>query len=130
MDKEKLNNLNLQVRIPLKNLLKRIPKGIESIILFGSSSRKQEKENSDIDLVFVLHKFDNQKLQESYQKEIKKIINNLKKSINSESNYPLNIIITDGHNFKKSKDHLIIQSKKTGFPIYGNYQYYIDDEEN
>ncbi len=119
IDKERFDNLNPEIRIPLKNLLKKIPHEIAFIILFGSSSRKQEKKDSDIDLVCVLHKFKNLKLQTLYEKEIKQKISTLKKTINSESNYPLNIIFTDADNFKTSKDHLIMQAKQTGFPIYG-----------
>lgn len=127
IDKKRFDNLNSEVRIPLKNLLEKTPCEIAHIILFGSASKKQEKENSDIDLVFVLYKFKNPKLQALYKKEIKQKIGALRKSINSESNYPLNIIFLDKDSFKASKDHLIIQAKQTGFPIYGLEQYYIKE---
>jgi len=42
-DKERLNKLNPNVRIPLKNFLKEILSELEFIILFGSASRRQEK---------------------------------------------------------------------------------------
>jgi len=130
IDKERFDNLNPEVRIPLKNLLKKSPHEIAFIILFGSSSRKQEKEESDIDLIFVLYKFNNPKLQASYEKEIKQKIGTLKKAINSESNHPLNIIFINEDDFKISRDYLIMQAKQTGFPIYGAQQYYIKNEKN
>ncbi len=127
IDKEKFDKLNNEVRIPLKNWLKEIPKGIEFILLFGSSSRKQEKEGSDIDLLVGMHKFDNEKLQKLYEKQIKQAINNLTKKINSESIYPLKVIFTNTDTFKITDDYLIKQAKETGFPIFGNLQYYNQD---
>lgn len=129
-DKERLDSLHLDVKTPLKNLLKLLPPELEFIMLFGSSSRKQEKDGSDIDLLVVLHAFEDIELQKLYEKEIKRKIENLRKKINSESNYPLNIVYTNLDNFKTSKDHLILQAKETGFPIYGNLEYYKHYEED
>ena len=118
------------VRIPLKNWLGKFPSAVESVIFFGSASRKKEKEESDIDLVVILHSFDNLELQKLYEGEIKQRINNLTKKINSESNYPLKTVFIKSDSFKISKDHLILQSKETGFPIFGGFNYYLKDEEN
>jgi predicted nucleotidyltransferase len=130
IDKEKFDKLNNEVRIPLKNWLKEIPKGIEFILLFGSSSRKQEKEGSDIDLLVGVYKFNNEKLQKLYEKQIKQSINNLTKKINSESIYPLKVIFTNTDTFKTTGDYLIKQARETGFPIFGNLQYYKQNGKN
>ena len=130
LDKERLNNLNVEVKTPLRNFLKNLPSEVEFVLLFGSSSRKQEKEDSDIDLLVVLHKFENQELQRSYEQEIKKKIENLRKEINSESNHPLNILFVTLDNFKTTKDHLVLQAKETGFPIFENLRYYTNNEKN
>ncbi len=123
IDKEKFESLNTEVRIPLRNWLKEIT-AVEFILFFGSASRKKEKEDSDIDILVVLHKFEDKKLQDLYEKQIKQEINDLTKKINSESIYPLKVIFTTGDNFKTTKDHLIKQAGETGFPIFGNLQYY------
>jgi len=129
-DKERLNKLNPNVRIPLKNFLKEILSELEFIILFGSASRRQEKESSDIDLLVVLHKFEDNKLQKLYEKETKNKLEKLRKKINSESNHPLNIVYINLDIFKTSKDHLIIQAKNHGFPISGNLKYYEENEKD
>ena len=130
LDKERLNKLNSNVKIPLKNFLKEIPSELEFIILFGSSSRKQEKESSDIDLLVVLHKFEDNQLQKLYEKEIKQQVEKLRRKINSESNHPLNIICINLDMFKTSKDYLITQAKNHGFPILGNQKYHKENEKN
>jgi len=130
IDKEKFDNLNHEIRIPLKNWLKKIPSELEYVLLFGSASRKQEKENSDIDILIALHKFQNEKLQNLYEREIKKRIEKATKEINSESNHPLKVIITDINKIKTKKDHLINQAKETGFPLFGNIEYHSQNEEN
>lgn len=130
LDKEKLSKLNINIKIPLKNFLKETPSELEFIMLFGSSSRKQEKQDSDIDLLIVLHKFEDDQLQKLYEKEIKQKTEKLRKKINSESNHPLNIIYINLDIFKTSKDHLITQAKNHGFPISGNLKYYKENEKN
>ncbi|MDP2672697.1 MAG: nucleotidyltransferase domain-containing protein [Nanoarchaeota archaeon] len=129
-DKIRLNNLNPEVRVPLKNWLNRLPAELYSVILFGSTSRKQEKEGSDIDLLVILFKFENDEFQKLYEKEIKQKINSLTKKINSESNYLLKVIFTNTDSFKITKDYLIKQAKETGFPIFGNLGYHKQNEEN
>src|SRR3989344_9630978 len=53
---QKFNNLNPMVKVPLKNFLKNIPKETYTIILFGSTSRKEEQKESDIDLLIIAGK--------------------------------------------------------------------------
>ena len=130
LDKERLNKLNSNIKIPLKNFLKEIPSELAFIILFGSSSRRQEKPDSDIDLLVVLHKFEDSQLQKLYEKEIKQKLEKLRKKVNSESNHPLNIVYINLDVFKTPKDHLITQAKNYGFPISGNLKYYKENEKN
>lgn len=124
IDLERLENLNFNVKIPLKDFLENSPRQVEFIILFGSASRKEEKNDSDIDLLVVLHKFSDNKLQEKYEAEIKAGFEKARKAVNSRSNYSLSIAFTNIEEFKTSKDHLVLQAKETGFPIFGNFQYY------
>ncbi len=130
LDSDRLKSLNPGVRVPLNNFLKDLPDEIAFVILFGSSSRKQEKEGSDIDLLVVIYNFLDLKLQSLYEKEIKQKINALRKKINSESNYPLSITYITLDKFKISKDHLILQAKNYGYPIKGGLNYYKKDEED
>lgn len=130
IDEERVEELNLGVRIPLKNWLKILPSELEFVVLFGSASRKKEKDGSDIDLLVVLHNFSNGELQSLYEKEIRQKVNSVTKNINSESNYPLKVVFVDRDSFKISKDHLIVQAKETGFPISGIEQYYKKNEED
>src|SRR3989338_5184352 len=53
---QKFNDLNLGVKTPLRNFLKNIPKEIYIIILFGSTSRKEEQKGSDIDILIITNK--------------------------------------------------------------------------
>ena len=124
LDEDRLRSLNPNVRIPINNFLKDLPDEIAFVILFGSSSRKQEKNDSDIDLLVVLYDFQNSKLQGLYEREIKKRVDTIRKKINSESIYPLNILYTTLDKFKISKDHLILQAKNYGFSIKGGSKYY------
>jgi len=106
----KFESLNRGVKIPLKNFLKNIPKEIYTIILFGSASRKQENKTSDIDLLIVSHK----RLNLTQQKKEGELI----------SNYNISIFQSDIKEFINNKDDLIIQARKTGFPIYKEQNFY------
>lgn len=130
IDYDRLDELNLGVKIPLKNWLKLLPSELEFVILFGSSSRKKEGEGSDIDLLIILHHFLDESLQALYEKEAKQKVNKIVKETNSESNYPLKVLFIDRDSFKTSKDYLILQAKETGFPIFGIDRYYKKDEED
>ena len=103
-------NLNLGIKIPLKEFLKECPKDIQTIILFGSASKKQEKKGSDIDLLIVANQ--------------KKEINELTEKINAISNYNISIFEITYDEYIKNKDHVVVQAKKTGFPIQNEQLFY------
>jgi len=102
--------LNANIKIPLKHFLKDITKEIYTIVLFGSASIKQEKKGSDIDLLIVANKKIN--------------LNQNKKEAEISSKYPLSIFQTTIKEFIENKDDIIIQARKTGFPIYKEQNYY------
>jgi len=106
----KFLDLNRGVRIPIQNFLDNISLGIYSIVLFGSASKKMERKGSDIDLLIIT--------------DIKQDFEAIKKEVENISNYPLNIFICSTQEFIKGDDHIIIQAKKTGFPIKGEQNYY------
>ena len=130
IDRRRFEELNLGVRIPLKNWLKILPSELEFVILFGSASIKKEKEGSDIDLLIVLHNFSSKELQKLYEEDVRQKINKATRDVNSESNYPLRVIFAWGDSFKISKDYLIMQARETGFPIFGMDRYHKKDEED
>ena len=106
----KFEALNFEIKSPLRNFLKEIPNHIFSIILFGSSSKKEEQKESDIDLLVVEDK--------------KTDLESLRKEINNLSNHPLSIFKCSKGQFHKNNDPIIIQAKKTGFPIYKEQNFY------
>ena len=103
-------NLNLDVKIPLTYFLKNISKEIYAIILFGSASKKEEQKGSDIDLLIITNK--------------KIDLTNNKKEAELTSKYPISIFKASIKQFMENKDDIIIQAKKTGFPIYKEQNYY------
>ncbi|MGE0792772.1 MAG: nucleotidyltransferase domain-containing protein [Candidatus Woesearchaeota archaeon] len=105
----KFNELNVDVKIPLLNFLNEIHRDVITIVLFGSSSKKEEKLGSDIDLLIV----DNEK--RNYDK--------IKKSVNLTTNYPLNIFRCTFDEFIKNEDFIIKEAKK-GFPIFHEQIFY------
>ena len=107
---QKYQDLNRNIRIPLNNFLKDMPKTIYTIIFFGSASRKEERAGSDIDILVVSDKPVN--------------LNENKKNAEVTSNYPLSIFQCTITNFQANKDHVIIQARKTGFPIYKEQNFY------
>ena len=104
------NNLNTAVKVPLRNFLKNIPKEIYTIILFGSASRKDEQRGSDIDLLIIANKQLN--------------LTNNKKEAEITSKHSLSVFQADISQFIKNKDDVIIQARKTGFPIYKEQNFY------
>ena len=104
------NNLNNGVKVPLRNFLKNIPKEIYTIVLFGSASRKEEQKGSDIDLLIIVNKKIN--------------LTNNKKEAEITSKYPISIFQATIEQFLKNKDDVIIQARKTGFPIYKEQNFY------
>lgn len=119
---EKINHLNRNVRIPLTEFIDQVPKSIHSVVLFGSSSKKREKENSDIDLLIIFEKFENIELQKNYEKEIRTKINN----IHIPTIHNFSIAYTNIEDFKKGEDFLIKEAKDTGFAIVNQQKYYED----
>lgn len=119
----KFNDLNRNIKIPLKEFLDKI-NNIAFVLLFGSASTGQEKKASDIDLLIVTNHYEDNDLNEKYQKEIKSYIETIKKSVNAKSLYPLNIALVNQKEFKDRKDFLLDEAKKTGFCIYNHQEYY------
>jgi predicted nucleotidyltransferase len=106
----RFENLNVSVKIPLKNYLKEISKGVFCVVLFGSSSRGEEKKGSDIDIMIV----SDRKYNFEKAKEVADIV----------SNYPISFFICSIKDFEKGDDDLVLQAKKTGFPIYKEQNFY------
>lgn len=125
---EKFNNLNYNVKIPLEDFLKNISHDIFTILLFGSTCEKRETQDSDIDLLIVLNRFENDDLQDLYDKYVRNKIKEIKAEVETTSIYPLNIFITNLEDFEKNKDTIIVQAKEKGFAICNQFVYYRKDE--
>ncbi|MBU4245666.1 MAG: nucleotidyltransferase domain-containing protein [Nanoarchaeota archaeon] len=123
-DCERLERLNIDVKAPVKKFLAEMPKSLSFVILFGSASRKQEKNGSDIDLLVVLHSFKNKKLQKLYEEEIKAAFEQIEEKISASSIYPLNIFYTTRNSYAKGGNRVVIEAKQSGFCISGNMDYY------
>ena len=121
---EKFNSLNKNVRMPLKELIEKAPKQIHSIILFGSSSRKKEGKDSDIDLLVVLYSFKDKNLQRKYEEEVISIVDGLRRETETRSIHHISIAFAAVDDLKNSNDHLIKQAVSTGFPILNQQRYY------
>lgn len=107
---EKFEKLDIEIKVPLINFIEKISKEVFTIVLFGSSSRNQQKEGSDIDLLIV--------------DESRNNFDNIKKEVSSISNYPISIFKCSVKQFYENKDHVIIQARKTGFPVYHEQNFY------
>lgn len=107
---EKFEKLNIEIKAPLKNFIEQISKDVLTIVLFGSSSRNEQKEGSDIDLLIV--------------SDSKESFDNIKKEVNNTSNYPISIFKCSVKQFYENKDHVIIQARKTGLPIHKEQNFY------
>src|SRR3989344_7672300 len=106
---QKFNDLNIGIKTPLRNFLNNIPKETYTIILFGSASRKEEQKRSDIDILVIANKIN--------------LINN-KKEAEITSKHPISLFQATIEQFLKNKDDVIIQARKTGFPIYKEQNFY------
>lgn len=104
------NSLNTGVKIPLRNFLKNIPWEIYTVILFGSTSRKEEQKDSDIDLLIV--------------SPSKLNLAKHKKEAEITSKHQLSLFQVTIEQFIENKDDVIIQARKTGFPIYKEQNFY------
>ena len=107
---QKFNDLNPNVKVPLRNFLKNSPQDIYTVVLFGSASRKEEQKDSDIDLLIVTNK--------------KADLTKNKKEAEVTSKHPLSLFNATITQFKNNKDDVIIQARKTGFPIYKEQNFY------
>ena len=107
---QKFNSLNINVKVPLKNFLKNIPKDTYTIILFGSASRKEEQKESDVDLLIVA--------------ENKADLSKSKKEAEITSKHPISLFQANTNQFLENKDDIMIQARKTGFPIYKEQNFY------
>ena len=106
----KFNSISAGVKTPLRNFLKNIPKEIYTIILFGSVSRNEEQKESDIDLLIVAEK--------------KTDLKDNKKDAELTSKHPISLFHSTIPQFLENKDDIIIQARKTGFPIYKEQNFY------
>ncbi len=104
------NSLNAGVKTPLRNFLKNVPKEIYTIILFGSASIKEEQKESDIDLLIVAEK--------------KTDLKDNKKEAELTSKHPISLFQASTNQFLENKDDIILQARKTGFPIYKEQNFY------
>jgi predicted nucleotidyltransferase len=120
----KFETLHRNVRIPLKDLIKRIPKELVSVNIFGSTARNSETEKSDIDLLIILHHFENEFMQKEYEKKIIKQIEEITKDIQTQSIHHISLAFTTIKEFREGKDHLVNQAKETGFPIINEQTYF------
>ncbi|MFW6014517.1 MAG: nucleotidyltransferase domain-containing protein [Candidatus Nanoarchaeia archaeon] len=106
----KFRHLNLGVKSPLRNFLNKVPRTVHTIVIFGSAAESEEKKGSDIDILIVSNEMHN------FQRA--------KKETDALSNYPLSIFECNPSQFVENKDHVIIQAKKRGFPIYKEQNFY------
>ncbi len=102
--------LDIEIKVPLKNFLGKVSREIFTIVLFGSSSKNEQKHGSDIDLLIVSDK------KEDFSK--------IKKEVNNVSNYPISIFKCTVNQFYENQDPVVIQARKTGFPIYHEQNFY------
>ena len=102
--------LNIGIKSPLRNFLKNISSEIYTIILFGSASKKQEQKGSDIDLLIITNK--------------KLDLTPHKKEAEITSKYPVSLFQATINQFEQNKDDIVIQARKTGFPIHKEQNFY------
>jgi predicted nucleotidyltransferase len=120
----KFELLHRNVRLPLNDFIKKIPGEVISILIFGSAARNAETEKSDVDLLIILHRFENENMQKEYEKRIIKQIEDAKKDIQAQSIHHLSLAFTTTRGFIEGKDHLVNQAKETGFPIINEQLYF------
>ncbi len=123
-DLERFDTLHTTVRIPLSDLLRRLPPQIVSVVLFGSAARKTERSASDIDLVIILHTHQNPKLQEMYEHETVKRCEEAKKEAEAAAIHPFSLAFTTLEEYRRSDDHLLAQARISGFPLINQQRYH------
>ncbi|MGV8171926.1 MAG: nucleotidyltransferase domain-containing protein [Candidatus Woesearchaeota archaeon] len=120
----KFEALHRNVRIPLKDFIKKVPNELMSILLFGSAARSTETKKSDIDLLVILYHFENDNIQKEYEKKMIKQIEDIRKDIQTRSIHNISLAFTTSKGFMDGKDHLVNQAKETGFPIINEQTYF------
>lgn len=103
-------NLNTNIKIPLDYFLTSVPNEVFTIVLFGSASRKEETKKSDVDLLVV------------YFSKVDLKTNEERFLVTSKHN--LSLFECSLNDFKESKDPIITQARKTGFPIHNEQKFY------
>lgn len=106
----RFNSLHVGVKVPLRHFLKNIPPEIFTVVLFGSASRMEEQKKSDLDLLVVSDK--RQELSMN------------KKEAEITSKHPLSLFQAGIAQFRENEDDVVIQARKTGFPICGEQNFY------
>ena len=106
----KFNELSRGVRVPLKAFLKGVPRETYTVILFGSASKREEKRGSDIDLLAVSGKMAD--------------LARSRKEAEVTSKYRISLFHVTLRMFVRAEDDVVIQARKTGFPIYGEQNCY------
>ena len=107
---QKFNDLSTVIKVPLRNFLKAMPEDVYTVVLFGSVSRKEEQEDSDIDLLIISNK--------------RPDLSKNKKEAQLTAKYPLSLFNATITQFKENKDDIVMQARKTGFPIYKEQNFY------
>jgi predicted nucleotidyltransferase len=107
---QRFNGLRAGVKIPLTHFLKNIPKEVYTVVLFGSASRREERKGSDVDMLIVARN--------------KTDVAHNKKEAEITSAHPLSLFHATVDQFTENKDDIIIQARKTGFPIHKEQNFY------
>jgi len=124
-DMMRYDDLNEDVIYSLMGFRGGAPKDIACIVLFGSTSRKEESRGkSDIDIMIVFNKFEDDELQLMYEKYMKNKFEKLKEDKNAFSFFPFSLFYTNIEEFENSDDNLIKEVRETGFPIKGEQRFY------
>jgi|SRR3989344_611042 len=114
-DYKKFNNLPLERKRAIDELLEKLPVRPLIALIFGSTAKGTFRKESDIDLLLIYNKkeLDEQKL---------------KKDIEATTGVKIQTFIIDFDYFKeqitKEEDNVIVHAIKTGFPITGNDNFY------
>lgn len=104
------DRLNPGVKTPLRHFLKDIPPEAYTIVLFGSAARREERRESDIDLLVVGRK--GMDLAKS------------RKEAQVTSRHRISVFQATVRQFLENEDEVVVQARKTGFPIHKEQNFY------
>jgi len=121
LDQESYHLLHRTVILPLEEFLNNSPKSAFFIMLFGSASRGNERKESDIDILVVLHEFKDSVLQEKYDREMRHLFTEAKKKAESISIHPFSLVFAHAKDI--NNDHLLTQAMQ-GIPLMNHHHYY------